>query len=75
MSRVRHVPDRHDYFTAVVPFMPADEADDAFAAWLAARQLRPGDLARRDVIVDTSRSKDGQVRRRYLVYLYAYEDP
>jgi len=74
MSKVRRSPDRQDYFMVVVPFMPEEEADKAFAAWLAEQDLRPGDLASRDLIVDTARSRDGRVRRRYRVYLYAYND-
>jgi len=72
MSRVRRKPDRQDHFEVVVPLLPADEADEAFSTWLAAQDLRRDDLSPRDVIVDTSRSRDGQVRKTYRVYRYAF---
>ena len=54
-------------YTVVVEPLSFDEADQAFASWLAKHDDVKRRLANDDIIIDTIRGLDGHSRRRYRI--------
>ena len=57
------VPPTEPEWVEVVPAAPLEEADEAWAVWLASRGLHTGSLPPTDVRIDTGRATYGSFRR------------